>query len=60
MVAFGNNQMQRTGRLTPFMPQAQTLRVEEAYFPREINWTLISKMQFPVFLGLKLVHQDGL
>ena len=36
MVAFGNNQMQRTGRLTLFMPQAQTLRVEEAYFPREI------------------------
>ena len=36
MVAFGNNRMQRTGRLTPFMPQAQTLRVEEAYFPREI------------------------
>ena len=36
MVVFGSNWMQRTGRLTPFMPQEQMLRVEEAYFPREI------------------------
>ena len=35
-VAFGSNRMQRTGRLTELVPQAQRLRVEGAYFPRKI------------------------